>query len=106
MSTEIPSFGGAIKHLRGLLSQRGLPLDGPLTPLVWLTKEDFYEVHSGWYYFTPHPSCTPEMFNDYYEAGRARGIVKVEALFYAPGVIGCTVWSPQSEAEAEAQQGW
>lgn len=104
MSTDIPPFGEAIRRLRGLLPDVGTSGNGLLTPLVWLTREDFYSVRFGWYYFTSRPACTPEMFNDYYEAGRARGLVRVDALFYSPGVIGCTVWFPQSEAEAP--QGW
>jgi hypothetical protein len=104
MGTDIPPFGDAIRHLRGLLPDVGMSASGSLAELVWLTREDFYSVRFGWYYFTSRPACTPEMFNDYYEASRASGLVRVEALFCTPGVIGCTVWFPQSEAEAP--QGW
>ncbi len=99
MSGNIPSFGEAIRILRGLLPQDGLHL-----PILWLSREDFYPVRLGWYYYTPHPSCDTEMFNNYYEAGRSRGIVRVHAIFGSPGVVGCTVWFPQRESEAV--QGW
>lgn len=99
MSNTIPAFGAAIRILRGMLPQEGIH-----TPLLWLTREDFYPVRFGWYYYTPRPSCDPSMFNKYYEAGRSRGLVRVHAIFYSPGVVGCTVWFPQSEAEAV--QGW
>jgi hypothetical protein len=99
MSITIPPFGEAIRTLRGML-----PQDGLKTPILWLTREDFYTVRYGWYYYTPRPSCDPSMFNKYYELGQSRGLVSVHAIFYSPGFVGCTVWFPQREADSV--QGW
>jgi len=81
-----------------------LPQDGHETSLLWLTREDFFAVRFGWYYYTPRPSCDPSMFNKYYEVGRSRGLVSVHAIFYSPGLVGCTVWFPKSESDSV--QGW
>jgi hypothetical protein len=102
MGETIPPFGEAIRILRGMLRKTGF--EDPLPELLWLTREDFYAVRYGWYYYTPRPSCSPAMFNQYYEAGRARGLVSVRALFCQPGIVACTVWYPQGEADAV--QGW
>jgi hypothetical protein len=99
MSITIPAFGEAIGVLRGML-----PQDGLHTPLLWITREDFYATRFGWYYYSPRPSCDPSMFNKYYEVGRSRGLVSVHAIFYSPGIVGCTVWFPKSEADSV--QGW
>lgn len=99
MIPTIPPFGDAIRAMRDLLPQQRRH-----TPLLWLAREDFYAVRNGWFYLTPLPSCDAGQFNQYYEVGRARGIVSVHALFHCGNSIGCTLWFPQGDADVV--QGW
>jgi hypothetical protein len=98
----LPSFDDAVERLYMMLAPR---VDGFFRPdLLWLTREDFYEVRPGWVYYSPRPSCTAAMFRQYYEVGRARGMVALNALFHARGNLACTIWFPSTPHDA--MQGW
>jgi len=92
MPDPIPPFSDAVNRLRNLLADLGYSN----AELLWVARDDFYGARFGWYYLAPCiASSTEADVAAYYERGRQKGLVSVEALFYLPGTVGCSVWFPE-----------